>query len=1205
MFGDNQGAGTIINDDSGTIVTTATFQVQAGGDDVTEEAGGFTANASTVWVGSGETASTSYAGFRFNGVPIPPGAVISSARLELRSASNQWLTTAFEFGIEAAVNSAPFSAASRPSQRTLLTPRVQHSSNVQWLADTWYQLDQLASLLQPLVNQPGWAPGNAVSLVVRGGGQNWARKFATAFEGGAAFAPRLVVTYSYVEGSQPSLSIADVSVTEGNSGSANTTFTVSLSAPVAQVVTASWATANGTATAGSDFTASSGTVTFPANSSAPQTVTVPILGDTTVEPDETFVVNLTGPTNATIADGQATGTITNDDAAPPSVSVAIADAAQAEGNAGPAAMAFTLTLSAASTQIVTVNASTADGTAAAGSDYVALAATPVTFPAGSTSQTVAVTVNSDTVAEANENFSVTLSGATNATIGDGTAQGTITNDDGVPGLAINDVAVTEGVTPSAVFTVTLAAASGLQVTVAYATANETATSGADYTTTTGTLTFAPGTTTQTIPVPIADDALAEGVETFLVNLSGPVNASLGDATGQGTITSNDAVPSLAITSPVLTEGDAGAAPLTFTVTLSAASGQTVTVNYAAASGSATLGTDFAAASGTLTFDPGETSKPVPVQVSGDLLDEANETFTVTLSGPSNASLGTPAGTGTITDNDPTPTLSINDAGVNEGNAGTTPAAFTVSLSAASGQTVTVVYTATSGTAQAGSDFAAESATLTFAPGVTSQAATIDLTGDTSLEADETFTVVLSAPANATIADGTGQGTIVNDDGVPTLAIGDVTVAEAAGSATFTVTLSEAGGQPVTVTYATSGGSATSGSDFTPTSGTLTFPSSTVTQTFAVPVAADTLSEAAESFTVTLSLPVNATIADGTATGSITDDDPLPVLSIGDASGAEGNSGTTNLVFTVTLTPASGQSVTVSHQTANGTAAAPADFTAASGSLTFAPGETTKTVPVVVIGETGVEPDETFSVSLSAPANATTGDATGAGTIVNDDLSSLSIGPVSVAEGDSGSTSANFTVTLSAASSQTVTVNYAAAGVTATAGTDFTLTPGTATFAPGVTTQTIAVAVVGETLFEANETYTVTLSGATGASIGTPSATGTITNDDTVPSMSITGPSIAEGNSGGDGCDLHREPVGGQRVAGDGHLRDRRRNGDGRQRLHGSVEHRHRARRLDQRRGHGDRGWRHAVRSRRDVLGDAERAGQRDPWRRQWRGDHHQ
>ena len=169
---------------------------------------------------------------------------------------------------------------------------------------------------------------------------------------------------------------------------------------------------------------------------------------------------------------------------------------------------------------------------------------------------------------------------------------------------------------------------------------------------------------------------------------------------------------------------------------------------------------------------------------------------------------------------------------------------------------------------------------------------------------------------------------------------------------------------------------------------------------------------------------------------------------------------------------------------------------------------------MVIGETGVEPDETFSVSLSAPANATTGDATGAGTIVNDDLSSLSIGPVSVAEGNAGPTPAVFTVTLSAPSSQTVTVNYAAEGVTATAGIDFTLTPGTATFAPGVTTQTIAVAVVGETQFEATETYTITLSGAAGASIGTPSATGTITNDDTAPSMSISNASLAEGNAGG-------------------------------------------------------------------------------------------
>ena len=434
-------------------------------------------------------------------------------------------------------------------------------------------------------------------------------------------------------------------MTEGNSGAANATFTVSLSAPVAQVVTASWATANGTAAAGSDFTASSGTVTFPANSSAPQTVTVPILGDTTVEPDETFVVNLTGPTNATIADGQATGTITNDDAAPPSVSVAIADAAQAEGNAGPAAMAFTLTLSAASTQIVTANASTADGTAAAGSDYVALASTPVTFPAASTSQTVGVTVNGDTAAEANEAFSVNLSGATNATISDGAAQGTITNDDGVPGLAINDVAVTEGVTPSAVFTVTLAAASGLPVSVAYTTANETATAGADYTTTSGTLNFTPGTTTQTITVPIADDALAEGVETFLVNLSNPVNASLGDAAGQGTITSNDAVPSLAITSPALTEGDAGAAPPDLH---GHALGRQRPDGHRELRGGERFGHAGHGLRGGLghaQLRPQRNEQDRSVQVSGDLLDEANETFPVTLSEPSNATLGTPAAPG--------------------------------------------------------------------------------------------------------------------------------------------------------------------------------------------------------------------------------------------------------------------------------------------------------------------------------------------------------------------------------------------------------------------------------------------------------------------------------------------------------------------------------------------------------------------------------
>jgi hypothetical protein len=1113
VFGDNQGVGTIINDDSGTVVTTSTFQVQSGGDDVNEEGSTFTADGSTVWVGSGAAAASSYAGFRFTGLTIPPGAVISSARLELRSSSSQWLTIGFEFAIEAAVTSAPFSAASRPSQRPLLAPRVQHSSNTQWLAGTWYQLEELASLLQPVVNQAGWASGNAVSLVVRGAGQNWARKFATAFEGGAAFAPRLVVTYSFVEASPPTLSIGDVSIAEGNSGTTEANFSVTLSAPSPQVVTANWATANGTATAGSDYSAASGTVTFPANTTTPQLVTVPIAGDTDVEPDETFVVNLTGPTNATIGDGQGTGTITNDDSSQSALSINSVSAA--EGNAPGTQLAFTVTLSPASSQTVTVNYATANGTAQAGTDFTPASGT-LTFAIGETTKPVSVPLLGDSTPEGDETLTVALSAPVNATITAGGGLGTITNDD-VPALTLGNATVAEGTgaTTTATFLVTLAPASTLPVTVNYATANGSATAGIDYTATSGALTFAPGETTKEIAVPVTADALDEPDETFTAALSAPTNATIVAGGGAGTITDDDGTPSLSISGNSAAEGQAGTTALAFTVTLSPASGQTVTVTAATANGTAVAGSDFVAASVPLSFAPGETTKTVNVTINGDTVSEANETFTVGLSAATNAAIGTASATGTITDDDGAPGLSINNVAVLEGNAGASPATFTVSLSPASGQVVTVVYTATAGTAALGSDFGASTGTLTFTPGETSQPVTVAVNGDTAAEADETFTVVLSSPTNATLLDGSGLGTITNDDGAPALSIGDVTVAEAAGVAVFTVSLSEAPPQAVTVNFATADATAVAGSDYTTTSGTLTFGIGVITQTLNVPIAGDTISEALETFVVNLSTPSNATIADGSATGSITDDDPQPALSISDAAATEGNAGTTNLVFTVTLTPASGQAVTVNYATGDVSAGAPADYAATSGTLTFAPGETVKTVTVLVVGDTAVELNETLAVTLSAPGNATIDDASGTGTITNDDAPTLSItAAVSVAEGNVGTTPAVFTVSLSAAASQTVTVNYATAAGTAALGSDVTATSGTLTFLTGETTRTVNVDVVGEALFEANETFTVVLGSPTGATIAAGTGTGTITNDDSPPALSISSPTLTEGNTGG-------------------------------------------------------------------------------------------
>ena len=298
--------------------------------------------------------------------------------------------------------------------------------------------------------------------------------------------------------------------------------------------------------------------------------------------------------------------------------------------------------------------------------------------------------------------------------------------------------------------------------------------------------------------------------------------------------------------------------------------------------------------------------------------------------------------------------------------------------------------------------------------------------------------------------------------LPAISINDISIPESNSGTSnfvFTVSLSTASEQTVSVNYRTANNTATAGSDYVATSGTLTFNPGDTTKTITVVVNGDTLNEPDETFFVNISNPVNATIADGQGLGTIFNDDPLPALSINDVSLAEGNSGTINSVFTVTLSPVSGQTVTVSYSTANGSATASNDYVAMSGTLTFNPGDTTKTITVVVNGDTLNEANETFFVIISNPVNATIADGQGLGTITNDDatLPTISIKDVSVTEGNTGTTNAVFNVTLSPASGQTVTVSYSTANGSATAGSDYVATSGTLTFNPGDTTKTITVA----------------------------------------------------------------------------------------------------------------------------------------------------
>jgi CSLREA domain-containing protein len=208
---------------------------------------------------------------------------------------------------------------------------------------------------------------------------------------------------------------------------------------------------------------------------------------------------------------------------------------------------------------------------------------------------------------------------------------------------------------NATITVTRTVGSYGAVSVQYATSNGTAAAGADYTATSGTLSFANGETSKTFNVSLLDDALDEANETVNISLSNPTGGATltSPSTAVLTINDNDPSPSLKIAPASVVEGNTGTVNAVFSVTLSAASGQTVSVNYATANGTATAGSDYAAATGALSFSPGQTTKTINVVVNGDVTDRVNETFFVNLSNPTNATIAVGQALGIIIDDDAT------------------------------------------------------------------------------------------------------------------------------------------------------------------------------------------------------------------------------------------------------------------------------------------------------------------------------------------------------------------------------------------------------------------------------------------------------------------------------------------------------------------------------------------------------------------------
>jgi Calx-beta domain len=447
---------------------------------------------------------------------------------------------------------------------------------------------------------------------------------------------------------QKTIRINDASVVEGDAGQKTMTFTVSWTGSKGGAApTVHYATADGSATAGADYTASSGTASLSNGSCKCATVSVPILGDTWTEGTETFAVNLSSPVNATIGDGQGIGTI-YDNEGPPSFVVTDVTGPEASGT-----LSFSVFLTNANGSAVSIDYATADGTAIAGSDYTATSGT-LTFNPGQTSKLVPVTITDNALAEDDETFTLNLSNATGGiAIADPTGTATIQNDDADPTVSVAAASVIEGDLGTATLTlpVTLSGPSGHEIDVDYATSDGTATAGSDYTATSGTLVFAAGETTKEIHVTVSGDFQDEGNETLTVTLAAPFNADLGTASATGTITNDDAGPKLVVTDAVATEGKTGTTAMTFTVATTPISLSDITVDYATADGTATAGTDYAATSGTLTIPAGQMTGTITVNVNGDATWEPNETIGLTLSNPIGAKIVVGSATGTIINDD--------------------------------------------------------------------------------------------------------------------------------------------------------------------------------------------------------------------------------------------------------------------------------------------------------------------------------------------------------------------------------------------------------------------------------------------------------------------------------------------------------------------------------------------------------------------------
>lgn len=603
----------------------------------------------------------------------------------------------------------------------------------------------------------------------------------------------------------------------------------------------------------------------------------------------------------------------------------------------------------------------------------------------------------------------------------------------------------------------------------------------------GTIVFPPNSSEVKIRVPILHNTDFEGDKSLIITLSNPEGASLGDiVTHTLTIVETDLSPAVNVssTSQAVSEG-AGTVLIPLTLEYPTQANAVIPLTF---SGTAVQGVDFSAAS-SVTIPAGQTTGSIPVSIIDNLVINANKTVVVDLGNPTGAHLGTSTShTITVVDNDNEPTVSFTAAtqSVSE-SVGTVTVNF--SMNKTFPLNVTIPYTV-SGTASNPTDHNLSDGSLTIPTGSTTGSFSFNVVNNTMNQPSRTVIIAMGAIVNGNAGSPSSQTITINDDDPsPTVQFSSASqsVSEGVGTVTVRVNLSAVSGYTVQVPFSVTG-TASNPSDHNLSNGTLTIPAGSTFVTTSFNVVDDTLYEANETVILTLGSPTHAT-ASGTTVQTVTinNNDPAPTVTFSTSSQSvtEGNSGTTAITATVQLDSVSGLSTSIPFSV-SGTATSGVDFSVSTSSpLVISAGSTSKTVTLLVTGDTTYENDETVVLTLGNPTNGTLGVAkTHTITILNDDpLPTVSFS----ASAQTVPQTAGLVYVLfvmSNPSDFTVTVPYTVSG-TATYPTDHNLQSGSTTITPGNTTKVFTFGVVNESITQPTKTVIITMGSITNGTLGTP------------------------------------------------------------------------------------------------------------------------